>query len=283
MHAFATLLIIIGVVLVVVFSNHGDRNYDVAQLRGRFVKKPFLVLCATVSSLSLAFYGTAKQGIEGLGPLSCAFLSSVCGSFSVLLTKCSAQLIKECTLETPSLPETNDVRHSRWNRGAGNRLSLFSQHCIKLQGECPLCHPSLLCDDPVWTGQHWVSLFWRLCRSVHRARLPHLRRTGALRRWRRNAWVEAVANDPLAELGEEIDAFVDFDDTLSEEDAEESEDGLRYRREECRHAFNALLATRRLEGEFARLRAKAFAGMPCLSRELSRTRQQWTRCQCICC
>ena len=198
MHAFATLLIIIGVVLVVVFSNHGDRNYDVAQLRGRFVKKPFLVLCATVFVAVVGILmRTAKQGIEGLGPLSCAFLSSVCGSFSVLLTKCSAQLIKECTLGNDQVflkPTTYAILAG--TVGLGIASVYFLNIALNSKANALYVIPVfyvMTLSGQVSTGSVYFGDF---ADRVHRARLPHLRRTGALRRWRRNAWVGGSRERP---------------------------------------------------------------------------------------
>ena len=88
-------MIVGGSVLVVLFSTKGPQQYTLAELISQFQQTPFIIYAGVTGAILVAcilFYACfPKRPVTA--PV-CAFIAALLGSFSLLLGKCSVQLLK---------------------------------------------------------------------------------------------------------------------------------------------------------------------------------------------
>jgi len=111
-HIVSTLLIMTGLAMIVFFSSHDTKNWDVTQINQRFLAPDFIVtvgfvVVVLVGIASRALYnrsqrtwrwkihaGDLKDTPSYIGAFAFCVLAAIAGSFSILFSKCTALILR---------------------------------------------------------------------------------------------------------------------------------------------------------------------------------------------
>lgn len=105
-HFMATVVIIGGSVVVVLFSAKTPQEYTLAQLVAQFEAVGFIAYAGVTGGVMLAciVFHMCNREHPWTAPI-CAFIAALLGSFSLLMGKCSMQLIKSTIADSAQLKD----------------------------------------------------------------------------------------------------------------------------------------------------------------------------------